>query len=539
MPCQGRDSQKSEDAPGEENVKKQPIRASRPLTLPIPEQPTLQLQAYQSSRRRRPRTQHTALLLLFLLGDALLINGAFLVAYYIRYRLQGSYNLTDQTLGLYYTPYQDYISFEISITLGLLLVLWLKGVYRIRPTSHWVGHFSAILGATTTGLVVLSIYEYFFTKSPDLLFSSSNEAPRGLIIYTWIGVTILLFLGRQLISVGLAFAYRHGLRRARLIVIGADRLGKMMMQHIAATPRLGYQIVGFIDAEDTPITQFGRFKALGSIADLESIIRIHNIDQVLIALPSNRHQQIVRSVRLCERAGAEFKLIPDLHELSLSSIDMDTIEGIPLIGIKRTGIGPWQYTLKRAMDISIAGLVLLLGSPLWLLIALTIKLDSRGPVLFKQERLGYQGWPFLLYKFRSMRNRADKDLGRLQTRSDVSGPMFKLKEDPRRTRIGKLLRKTSLDEIPQLLNVLKGEMSLVGPRPPLASEVAQYEEWEKGRLEIRPGMTGLWQVRGRSELDLDEMVLLDLYYIENWSLRLDLQILLQTIPAVLFSRGAY
>lgn len=520
-------------------MKKQSVQTSRPLTLPIPDQPTLQLQAYQSTRRRRPRPQRAVIIALSLIVDILLINIAFIVAYVVRYQLQGGYNLTDQTIGLYYTPYENYIVFEISITLGLLFILWLKGVYRIRPTVHWIGQFSAILSATTTGLVALSIYEYFFTKSPDLLFSSSNEAPRGLLIYTWIAATIFLFLGRQLISLGVSFAYRHGLRQARLLVIGAERLGKMMMQHIAATPRLGYQVVGFIDAEGTPITHFGRFQSLGSIADLESIIRIYNIDEVLIALPSNQHQQIVRSVRLCERAGAEFKLIPDLHELSLSSLDMDTIEGIPLIGIKHTGIGPWQYVLKRAMDITLAGLVLLLGSPLWLLIALAIKLDSRGPVLFKQERLGYEGEPFLLYKFRSMHNRAEKALPHLRSKSDVSGPMFKLKDDPRRTRVGKFLRKTSLDEIPQLLNVLKGDMSLVGPRPPLASEVAQYEEWEKGRLEIRPGMTGLWQVRGRSELDFDEMVLLDLYYIENWSLRLDLQILLQTIPAVLFSRGAY
>ncbi|HEY7351018.1 MAG TPA: sugar transferase [Ktedonobacterales bacterium] len=515
-------------------MKKQPVQStSRPVTLPIPDQPTLQLRALRSSGRRRPRPQRSATLFLFLIGDTLLINLAFLSAYYIRY------NLTSEGPDFYPTPYQDYISLEIGITLGMLLILWLKGIYQIRLTSHWVSHFSAILGATTTGLVTLSIYEYFFTKSSNLLFSSSNSASRGLILYTWIGTTFLLFLGRQLVSMGLAFAYRHGLRRARLIVIGAGRLGKMMMQHIAATPRLGYHIIGYIDVEDTPTPHFGRFKALGSISDLESIIHIYHIDEVLIALPSNQHQQIVRSVRLCERAGAEFKLIPDLHELSLSRIDIDTIEGIPLIGIKSAGISPWQYTLKRGMDISIAGLILLLGSPIWLLTALAIKLDSRGPILFKQERLGYQGLPFMLYKFRSMHNRAERAMAGLRPQNQISGPMFKLKDDPRRTHVGKLIRKTSIDEIPQLLNVLKGDMSLVGPRPPLGSEVAQYEEWEKGRLEVRPGMTGLWQVRGRSELDFDEMVLLDLYYIENWSLRLDIQILLQTIPAVLFSRGAY
>jgi len=520
-------------------VKKQPVHATRPLTLPIPDQPTQPLLALRTIAHRHPGPQRTTILLLFLIGDAVLINLAFLGAYYLRYHLQRSYNLTDQSASFPYVPYQDYVGLEVSITLGLLLILWLRGVYRVRATGHWVRHFSVILSATTTGLVVLTVYEYFFTKSPDLLFSSSNGASRGLITYTWIGATITLFLGRQIISAGLVFAYRHGLRRARLLMIGSGRLGKMMMQHIAATPRLGYQIIGFIDDEEAPVSRFGRFKALGTISDMERIIREYQIDEVLIALPAHQHQQIIRSVRLCERAGANFKLIPDLYELSLSRIDMDTMEGIPLIGIKSTGIGPWQHSLKRGIDILVAGFVLILGSPIWLLTALAIKLESRGPVFFKQERLGYRGQPFRLYKFRSMRDHAESDLKHLRPLNEVSGPMFKLKADPRRTRVGKFIRKTSIDEIPQLLNVLKGDMSLVGPRPPLSSEVDRYEEWEKGRLEVRPGITGLWQVRGRSELDFDEMVLMDLYYIENWSLGLDLQILLQTIPAVLFSRGAY
>ncbi len=520
-------------------MKKQPVHTTRPLTLPIPDQPTLPMAALRTTARRSPGPRRTTVLLLLLIGDALLINLAFLGAYYIRYHLQKSYNLADQNIGFPYVPYQAYLGLEISITLGLLLILWLRRVYRVRPTGHWFQHFSVILSATTTGLVVLTAYEYFLTKSPDLLFSSSNGASRGLIIYTWIGATLTLFLGRQIISAGLVYAYRHGLRRARLLVIGSGRLGKMMMQHIAATPRLGYQIVGFIDDEQAPVTRFGRFLALGTINDLERIIRVHQIDEVLIALPAHQHQEIIRSVRLCERAGTQFKLIPDLYELSLSRIDMDTIEGIPLIGIKSSGIGPWQHTLKRGIDLLVGGFVLIVGSPLWLLTALAIKLESRGPVFFKQERLGYRGRPFTLYKFRSMRDHAERYIQQLRPLNEASGPMFKLKADPRRTRVGKFLRKTSIDEVPQLLNVLKGDMSLVGPRPPLASEVDRYEEWEKGRLEVRPGITGLWQVRGRSELDFDEMVLMDLYYIENWSLSLDLQILLQTIPAVLFSRGAY
>ncbi len=519
-------------------MKRLSTQTTRPFTLPIVEQPTQPLQTL-SIKALHPRHPQRTVIVLSLLWDALLMNLAFLGAWYLRYQIQRSHNLTDQNRFFAYTPYQRYLLFEVFITIGLLAILWLKGVYRLRFTSNWLRQSSTILGATTTGLAILSVYEYFFTQSPDLVLSSANAASRGLIIYTWIATTILLALGRLVISALLGFAYRHGLQRSRLLVIGCGRLGKMMMQHLTANPQLGYQIIGFIDDQQPSITQFGRFKSLGAISHLESIIRLHRVDDVLIALPSTQHQQILRSVRLCARAGAGCKLIPDLYELSLAQIDMDTLEGIPLIGIKRAIIGPWQHHLKRATDILIAGLVLLLCAPIWLLAALAIKLDSPGPILFKQERLGYRGRPFLLYKFRSMRHHADRERSLLYRLNEADGPLFKIKADPRRTRVGKFIRKTSIDELPQLLNVLRGEMSLVGPRPPLPSEVAQYKAWEKGRLEVPPGITGLWQVRGRSELDFEEMVLMDLYYIENWSLRLDLQILLKTIPAVLFSRGAY
>jgi exopolysaccharide biosynthesis polyprenyl glycosylphosphotransferase len=263
------------------------------------------------------------------------------------------------------------------------------------------------------------------------------------------------------------------------------------------------------------------------------------VDEVIIALPSNMHQYAIRSVKMCERLGTSFKLIPDLYELSLSRIDMETIEGIPLIGIKQVSLNTLQRVITRLVDIVLSILGLVVGSPLWLFIALAIRVTSVGPIIYRQVRVGLNGQHFITYKFRSMYQDADKRLAQLRSKNEVSGPLFKMKDDPRRTPIGTFLRETSLDEIPQLFNVLKGEMSLVGPRPPLPSEVAQYEEWQKGRLAIKPGLTGLWQVRGRSDLSFDEGVLMDLYYIENWSLRLYFQILLRTIPAVLFRRGAY
>jgi len=333
--------------------------------------------------------------------------------------------------------------------------------------------------------------------------------------------------------------YRLGLGETRLLVVGSGRLGKIIMQHIAANPNLGYSIVGFLHDMNEPPSDFGRFKMLGTLEDLGLVIRSMQVDEVIIALPSHLHEQSIRSVRLCERFGASFKLVPDLYELSLSRIDMETVEGIPLLAIKQVSLNSFQRLITRLVDISLSVLIIILGSPLWLCIALVIRLSSSGEVIYKQTRIGWNGRPFKVYKFRSMYKNADHVLAALWTKNEAQGPLFKMKEDPRITPIGKFLRRTSFDEFPQLINVIKGDMSLVGPRPPLPHEVAQYEEWQKGRLAIKPGMTGLWQVRGRSDISFDEGVLMDLYYIENWSLRLYFQILLRTIPAVLFSRGAY
>jgi exopolysaccharide biosynthesis polyprenyl glycosylphosphotransferase len=225
--------------------------------------------------------------------------------------------------------------------------------------------------------------------------------------------------------------------------------------------------------------------------------------------------------------------------MSLSRIDMDAIGGIPLIGIKQVSINTAQLWVTRIVDIGLSVFGLALGLPFWLCIALAIKLTSPGAVIYRQTRIGLNGRPFKVFKFRTMYKNAEWRLNGLLERNEAQGPLFKIKGDPRITPVGKFLRRTSFDEFPQLLNVIKGEMSLVGPRPPLPQEVAQYADWQKQRLAIKPGMTGLWQVRGRSDISFDEGVLMDLYYIENWSLRLYFMILLRTVPAVLFSRGAY
>jgi exopolysaccharide biosynthesis polyprenyl glycosylphosphotransferase len=225
--------------------------------------------------------------------------------------------------------------------------------------------------------------------------------------------------------------------------------------------------------------------------------------------------------------------------MTISRMHVEDIAGVPMIGVKEVSISGLNQVVKRSIDLVFAGLALVSGAPLMALLALMIKLESPGPVLFRQERVGRNGRCFTVYKFRSMVEGAEEQQEALQELNEADGPLFKIRDDPRMTHVGKLLRKFSLDELPQLYNVLRGEMSLIGPRPPLPAEVKQYQEWHKRRLEVAPGLTGLSQISGRSQLTFDETALLDIYYIENWSLGLDTKILLQTIPRVIFGNGAY
>ncbi|HLG61339.1 MAG TPA: sugar transferase [Ktedonosporobacter sp.] len=470
--------------------------------------------------------------------DALLINTAFLIAYTLRYTVLRDNPIVNAIHnGLFgnpgefiLVPLSSFAPLQTSIVIGLIVIFAVRRLYTIRLTGSWFRQVWTIVSSATIGLAFLITY-YF-------AFQPTNNS-RLLVPFVWAASIIVLCLGRLVVSGAMALLYRLGLGETRLLVVGSGRLGKMIMQHIAASPNLGYSIVGFLHDMSEPPSDFGRFKMLGSIDDLGLVIRSMQVDEVIIALPSNMHHQAIRSVRMCERLGASFKLIPDLYEVSLSRINMEAIEGIPLLNIKQASLNTVGRLITRLVDVTGSILFLILSSPLWLCLALAIRLTSPGPVIYKQVRIGLNGKPFLIYKFRSMYKDADQRLAALLNSNEAQGPLFKMKEDPRITPIGKFLRRNSMDEFPQFINILKGEMSLVGPRPPLPQEVAQYEEWQKGRLAIKPGLTGLWQVRGRSDLTFDEGVLMDLYYIENWSLRLYFQILFRTIPAVLFRRGAY
>jgi exopolysaccharide biosynthesis polyprenyl glycosylphosphotransferase len=452
---------------------------------------------------------------------------AFAIAYWLRYDLQ-LFRSVDPANNV---PYSVYLPLVALLTAVLVLANRREGAYDVRRGRPLFDDVYGVLNATTTAIMLLVVLVFFYRR----LFYS-----RIIFIYAGVAIILLLSVARIIRWFILARLRQAGQGVDRVLIIGAGEVGRTVMRNLIAQPDLGYRVVGFLD--DDPLkgeTDIGPIKAMGGLDNLPQAIEENVIDQVIITLPWQYHRKTVRLVAEAEHAGLRARVVPDLFQLSLGGVDVEAVNGIPLISIKESALTGLNQAMKRALDLALAGLSVAILSPFWLAIAVGIKIDSPGPVFFRQERVGKNGKPFTVFKFRSMYADAEERLEKLRAHNEADGPLFKMKDDPRRTRVGRFIRKTSLDETPQFLNVLRGEMSIVGPRPGLASEVAQYQEWHRKRLEVQPGITGLWQVSGRSNLTFDEMVMLDIYYAENWSLGLDIRIMLRTIPTVLFSEGAY
>lgn len=472
------------------------------------------------------RTGRT-LILGFIALDVILINLCFLAAYWLRYEQE----FIVPVLEANYVPYSDYVPVGFLLSALLLLAYKLEGLYDFSRSRSWLDSVYAIFSGTAIGIALLTVFFFYYRP----LFYSR-------LMFGYSGILILFCLSfvRLLENTFLRALRRRGIGTTRTLIVGAGEMGRAVMRNVVAQPELGYLIMGFVDDDPTKQrTQIGRFKALGTTGDLPQVVQEQHIEEVIVTLPSTSHQRILEIMKWCDTLGARVRIVPDLFQMSLNRLDLEVINGIPLIGVREITIRGFNLAMKRALDVLISGSLLLITSPFMALIAFLIPRDSPGPVLFRQIRVGRRGKPFVFYKFRTMVEDAEAQRPHLDTLNQASGPLFKIRDDPRRTRVGRLLRRTSLDELPQLFNVLKGEMSLVGPRPALPLEVEQYEDWHRRRLDISPGMTGLWQVSGRSELTFDEMVMLDLYYAENWSLWLDLQILFKTIPTVILGTGAY
>jgi exopolysaccharide biosynthesis polyprenyl glycosylphosphotransferase len=409
-----------------------------------------------------------------------------------------------------------------------LLVLGVFSAFRLYDTRRLAAaeEFRRLLLAVTMIITSAVTFSYWTKSSFSRL---------------WIGLAWILALAFVLTT---RYAWRHVARRARrhgrlamrTLIVGANaeagRLAtEMGHRHLGFVP-LGYVCA---DAWGRPTTDI---PMLGHVDELQDLIARFDADCVFVATSSIRPEHMAQVSRAARRTGIEVRVTANVQEVLSTRVAAQPIGGLMAFSLKPVRLSGLQAGAKRSFDIIVTVLGSLILLPVFLGLALAVKLTSRGPVFFKQERVGYHGRPFEMLKFRTMVADAEDRLGDVLHLNEATGPLFKIRDDPRITPVGRFLRKWSLDELPQLWNVLTGDMSLVGPRPPLPREVAEYEDWMLSRLEVRPGLTGLWQVSGRSELPFDDYVRLDLFYIENWSLAYDLYILGKTVPTLALARGA-
>lgn len=341
---------------------------------------------------------------------------------------------------------------------------------------------------------------------------------------------------RWLFECGTGVALRAAGYSRRALLVGSGKHIESVAHAFRESPHSPLEVVGYISI--TPRPDNG-LRSLGTLEQLPQILEEHRIEEVVIADPDFPQLATVELVDGCHRRGVEVKVAPSTMEILIHRAEFVPGQSVPLFELKPLVFEGIDFVIKRAFDLLVASLLLAALSPLLIFIAIAVRLSSHGPALYRSRRPGIGGTPFDCFKFRTMRNDADQVQSDLESFNEATGALFKIRNDPRLTKVGRALRRFSLDELPQLLNVLRGEMSLVGPRPLPQRDFEQLDEWHKKRYLVMPGITGLWQVSGRSELDFDDLVKLDFLYIERWSVFLDLVILLKTVPAVITRRGAF
>ncbi len=453
-------------------------------------------------------------------ADMVTLGAAFPIAYYLRDQVIGSpYG------GLY--PISTYWPLLAASLLVWQFAGWaanVYGVYRTRSIGTEVGRL-------TRAFVVLAV-----TMAAGQFVLKQQDVSRLFFGVYYATAFALLIGNRVALRVAAHAARRRGYNTRTFAVVGSGEATDAITAAIAAHREWGYVYAGTIledGAEPLPGAH-----VLGTLSDLGAILAEHVLDEVVFAVPRERLEVLEHAVLLCEEQGVNVKVLLNFFPGSLSRVTVEDLDGIPVLALAAAPSEAAPLVGKRIFDVVVSAGALLLLAPVALAIAIAIKLDSRGPVLFRQRRIGVRGREFWLYKFRSMCSDAEERQAELRHRNEMDGPVFKIRDDPRITRVGRFLRRTSLDEFPQFWNVLKGEMSVVGPRPPTPDEVKQYERWHRRRLSVRPGITCTWQVSGRNEVEFARWMELDMHYIDNWSLWRDLKIVLRTIPAVLLGKGA-
>lgn len=424
-----------------------------------------------------------------------------------------------------------------------LLIFSAYGLYRERNFFPIMEHLFRILKAVVVGTVLL-LSVVFILKAHAHLQSR-----------LFIGFGFLTSLGFCLLWRGLIFSkliyplFGRSWAGRRALIVGTGDRGRQLARHITSCPSLGLDVVGFIENTSGAATALSDMRVLGCTGDIAEVVRRYDIGEIFLGVPSLTHGELISLIDTCKATQLPVTLTSELLDVVCQHSTSGKIDGVPAVTIQPKGFSEARQVLKRLIDVVIGTVGLILAAPVLAVSAVLIKLDSRGPILFRQRRLGRNGRPFTIYKLRTMEDRQDDDIHRQYSRDFIANNrtsgkagngdlLFKLDNDPRITRVGRYLRRLSIDELPQLINVIRGEMSLVGPRPPLPYEAEHYKDWHNKRMQVKPGITGLWQVTARSTVGFDDMVMLDLYYVEHWSLLFDFQLMLKTIPAAFSGKGA-
>lgn len=445
-------------------------------------------------------------------SDLFLLVVAYFGAYELRYRM-------GWLPGLY--AWDRYLLLPIVAAPVWVWIGYLTGLYsgkRLRVSREIAALAWAAVG---TGLVLAAM---------AFLFKQQHQSRPLVVIYMAFAFLQAVSLRSllRLLEVGRPDS------KPRVVVAGGGEQLAEVCRALQLHPEREFVGAILLSDVEPPLG----VRRLGDLKDAETILRGEVVDEVVFVIPGTHLQEVEQAFSAAEDLGLTTKLSLGFLPATRSRIDYEEVAGTPFLSFSSAPTHPIAHAAKRAFDLVVSVLALVLTAPLFLLIAVAIRLDSPGPIFFGQERSGLNGRRFKLWKFRSMVVDAEAHLERLREANEMSGPVFKMSHDPRVTRVGRILRKTSLDELPQFWNVLLGQMSVVGPRPPLPTEVAQYERWHRRRLSVKPGITCTWQVSGRNEIDFEDWMQLDLAYIDQWSLWLDVKILARTIPAVLFGRGA-
>jgi exopolysaccharide biosynthesis polyprenyl glycosylphosphotransferase len=445
------------------------------------------------------------------LTDVLAVEFALLGAYWIRFGIQ--------------MPSDDFLLLLAAAPIFVLVIFAAAKLYqafRLAPAEE----FRRIVFAVSASLGVIMLDSFWL---------------RANLSRAWVGTSWALALffalaGRRMWHARFGRLRERGVLAFPTVIVGENEEASRLLATMAR-PAFGFRPIGVVATSDVGV-DLG-LPVLGSIDDLPSVLAASGAECVFVAasaVDTDDMKAIAKAVRL---AGVEVRITATLPDVLASRLTVQPLGGLTALSLQPVRLSGGQVVAKFTFDILVASCLLIVLSPLLAVIALAVAVSSSGPVLYRQRRVGLRGRPFTMLKFRTMRAGSDRDVAQLRASHNVDDVMFKIKDDPRVTRVGKLLRRFSLDELPQLFNVVRGDMSLVGPRPALPEEVAKYEDWHLDRLEVPPGITGLWQISGRADLSFDECVQLDLFYIENWSLTYELFILGKTIPVLFSRRGAY